>query len=131
MKKLVFIILALVIGACSSSSPTPPSPPGPVPPNPNPPKPGCIPEPKADAGPDQYIVLGLSMSPYATIGTSPTVNGQSYAWSPVVGISLPSEAITIAEPSKTTKYVLTATNACGSSVSQVTVHVLSEGIELF
>lgn len=58
----------------------------------------------------------------AYIGT-PGLAEHMYSWAPTTGLQTPSAAQTLACPSKTTTYTLTATTKCGKASSQVTVRV--------
>ena len=56
------------------------------------------------------------------IGT-PAIPNTTYSWLPVDSLDNPKAAEPIASPKKTTTYTVTATNACGSADSHVTVRV--------
>ena len=75
---------------------------------------GCTPLPVANAGPDQTIAPGGSV----TIGT-PAQPNTTYSWSP--GGETTAQ-ITVS-PSVTTTYTVTATTTCGSASDPVTVIV--------
>ena len=75
---------------------------------------GCTPTAVADAGPDQTISSGQSV----TIGT-PARAGHTYSWSP--GGATTAE-ITVS-PASTTTYTVTATTTCNSASDSVTVTV--------
>jgi hypothetical protein len=75
---------------------------------------GCTPQPVANAGPDQTIAPGGSV----TIGT-PAQPNTSYSWSPG---GQTTAQITVS-PSVTTTYTVTATTTCGSASDSVTVTV--------
>lgn len=84
------------------------------------PKEQCLPQPVADAGPDQFIVIGFNLPTAVIIGT-PAVAGMSYSWN--------NGALTaqqIVSPKVSTKYTLTAMNSCGAAKSSVMVRVYSE-----
>lgn len=78
----------------------------------------CNPAPVANAGPDQAICPGASV----TLGTAAQPN-TTYSWSPGGATTA---QITVA-PTTTTTYTLTATTSCGSASDQVTVSVQSGG----
>lgn len=68
--------------------------------------------PVADAGPDQVICLGSSI----TLGVNTGSTGVAYSWSPASGLNNPNARNPQAKPATTTQYVLTVTeNACSSS----------------
>jgi hypothetical protein len=75
---------------------------------------GCTPQPVANAGPDQAIAPGGSV----TIGT-PGQAGSTYSWSP--GGETTAE-ITVS-PTATTTYTVTATTSCGSASDSAVVSV--------
>jgi hypothetical protein len=77
---------------------------------------GCTPQPVADAGPDQTITPGASV----TIGT-PAQPNTTYSWSPG---GQTTAQITVS-PAVTTSYSVTAANTCGSASDSVTVTVQS------
>lgn len=112
MKKLICV--ALLVTGCGPQSQV----------NPN-----CKPAPVADAGPAALIItedkpqLKLPMS--VQLG-APAIDGTTYAWTPVDGLSDPAAAQPIAQPSKSTMYTLKATNACGWTTATVQVDVYSE-----
>ncbi|MCB1056731.1 MAG: M36 family metallopeptidase [Acidobacteria bacterium] len=74
----------------------------------------CTPQPIADAGPNQTITAGQSV----TIGTT-AQSGHSYSWSPG---GQTTAQITVS-PTTTTTYTVTATTSCGSATDSVTVTV--------
>jgi extracellular elastinolytic metalloproteinase len=75
----------------------------------------CDPQPVANAGPDQAICLGQSV----TLGT-PAQGTNTYSWSPG-GATTPQITVT---PTTTTTYTVTATTSCGSlnDAATITVH---------
>ncbi len=77
---------------------------------------GCSPQAVANAGPDQAIAPGGSV----TIGT-PAQADTTYSWSPG---GQTTAQITVS-PASTTTYTLTATTSCGSSTDSVVVSVQS------
>jgi len=79
-----------------------------------PPECECSPQPIADAGPDQSICLGESV----TLGT-PAQPDHTYSWSPG---GQTTAQITVS-PSTTTTFTVTATTACGSATDSATVTV--------
>ena len=78
----------------------------------------CSPAAVADAGPDQTIPLGGSV----TLGT-PAQSGHSYSWAPGGQTS----AQINVSPGTTTTYTVTATTACGSASDSATVTVNQSG----
>jgi len=75
-------------------------------------------EPSADAGPDVTIIKGRSTTLEAS-------GGDSYSWSPAVGLSNPNVANPVATPESTTTYKVTITTAGGCTFTdEVTVTVL-------
>ncbi|MBB6610733.1 gliding motility-associated C-terminal domain-containing protein [Pontibacter sp. Tf4] len=75
-------------------------------------------EPSADAGPDVTILKGRSTTLEAS-------GGDSYSWSPAVGLSNPNVANPVATPESTTTYKVTITTAGGCTFTdEVTVTVL-------
>ena len=75
--------------------------------------------PIADAGPDQSICIGSS----TTIGAAP-IPGNSYSWSPALGLSSTTIAQPVASPSVTTTYYLTITTLAGcQNTDSVTITV--------
>lgn len=90
--------------------------------------PSCV-MPVADAGTDKMIIKGIGLPEYAVIGT-PAAPENTYAWSPVLGLGSPAQAVTTARPLQTQKYLLTVSNSCGQATATVTVHVYSEGKEI-
>lgn len=85
--------------------------------------PDCNPQPVADAGGDQYIVVKPDMSDFVYIGM-PKEPDTEYEWSPKDHLDSPKNSVTVAQPKETTVYTLTAKNKCGVVKSSVTVHVL-------
>ena len=81
----------------------------------------CAPEATADAGPDQSICSGASV----TLGTD-AQPGHSYSWSPG---GQTTAQITVT-PGSTTTYTVTATTACGSASDSATVTVASSSVLL-
>ncbi len=77
---------------------------------------GCTPQAVANAGPDQTIAPGGSV----TIGTA-AVSGTTYSWSPG---GQTTAQITVS-PAATTTYSVTATTSCGSASDSVVVSVES------
>ncbi len=77
---------------------------------------GCTPQAIANAGPDQTIAPGGSV----TIGTA-AVSGTTYSWSPG---GQTTAQITVS-PTATTTYTVTATTTCGSASDSVVVSVES------
>ncbi|MCP4656061.1 MAG: hypothetical protein GY856_11665 [bacterium] len=78
----------------------------------------CSPQPVADAGPDQSICPGDSV----TLGT-PAEPGHVYEWSPGGETTAQIDAT----PLVTTTYTVTASTACGSAQDSVDVTVLTSG----
>ncbi|MDY0215591.1 MAG: ice-binding family protein [Bacteroidales bacterium] len=79
------------------------------------------PLPVADAGPDKTILMGNNTN----IGT-PELLGNTYAWTPIVGLNASTDAEPIASPIVTTTYVLTVNSIYGcANTDTVTVFVLS------
>jgi extracellular elastinolytic metalloproteinase len=78
----------------------------------------CSPNPTANAGPDQSICAGDSV----TIGT-PALPNTTYSWSPG---GQTTAQITVS-PATTTVFTVTATTSCGSASDSVTVTVDSGG----
>jgi len=75
-------------------------------------------EPTADAGPDRTIIKGRSTTLEAT-------GGDTYTWSPAIGLSNPNVANPVATPETTTTYKVTITTAGGCTFTdEVTVTVL-------
>jgi hypothetical protein len=83
---------------------------------------GCSPQAVANAGPDQTIAPGGSV----TIGTA-AVAGTTYSWSPGGATTA---QITVS-PASTTTYTLTATTTCGSSTDTVVVSVQSGSVAVY
>lgn len=81
----------------------------------------CVPQAIADAGPDQNITAGQSV----TIGT-PARSGHTYSWTPGGATTA---QITVS-PTVTTTYTVTASTSCGSTTDSVTVTVGTTGTEL-
>jgi hypothetical protein len=74
--------------------------------------------PIADAGSNVILTCANSS---ATIGTTSTI-GNSYAWSPSIGLSSPTISDPIASPTSSTIYTLTVTSANGcTAVSTISV----------
>jgi len=75
----------------------------------------------ADAGFDQTICEGSSV----TIGGSPTASGglapYTYSWAPSIGLSSPTVSNPIANPAVTTNYTVTITDANATSTSDVVI----------
>ena len=75
----------------------------------------------ADAGFDQTICEGSSV----TIGGSPTASGglapYTYSWAPSIGLSSPTVSNPIANPAVTTTYTVTITDANATSTSDVVI----------
>ena len=67
-----------------------------------------LPKPTVDAG--SNVTKNCATIP--TIGVV-SVPGVTYSWSPIIGLTNPNSASTKANPSVTTTYTLTATDACG------------------
>lgn len=88
-------------------------------------KPSCTPQPTVNGGPDVNIIMAPGMAHFAAIGT-PAADGQTYSWSPSVGLSASNVAQPAASPAKTTLYTVTATSKCGSASGKVLVHVFNE-----
>lgn len=76
------------------------------------------PPPVVDAGPDQAICFGDSTA----IGT-PAIVGNTYTWSPALGLSSTNTAQTIAFPTITTNYIITATITATSCQASDTVTI--------
>ncbi len=70
----------------------------------------------ASAGPDQSICPGMC----TTLNAS---GGNSYVWSPSIGLSDPTIANPIACPSAFSTYTVTATSSCGAATASVTVTI--------
>ncbi len=83
---------------------------------------GCTPQAVANAGPDQEIVAGGSV----TIGT-PAQSGTTYSWSPG---GQTTAQITVS-PTTTTTYTVTATTSCGSASDSVVVSVGSASTAVY
>ncbi|MBK7764288.1 MAG: hypothetical protein IPI46_13245 [Bacteroidetes bacterium] len=73
--------------------------------------------PIADAGTDKNLNCNVTLT---TIGT-PANSGDSYSWSPSIGLSANNIAQPIANPSATTTYTLTVTGANGCTATDVVV----------
>ena len=73
------------------------------------------------AGPDVSICHYLDS---ATIGLSSNPSADTYTWAPSTGLSCPTCPTTVARPTSTTTYTLTATDGTCSNTSTVTVTVL-------
>lgn len=78
----------------------------------------CSPSPVANAGPDQSICPGQSV----TIGT-PAVAGNTYSWSP----GGQTTAQVSVSPAATTTFTVTANTTCGSASDSVVVNVGTSG----
>ncbi len=78
--------------------------------------------PNISAGDDQTLCVGAS-GQGALLGGPFNVPGISYSWSPVIGLSNPTEGNTFANPPLTTVYTLTATQDGCVTTDQVTVIV--------
>ena len=80
-----------------------------------------IPAPVANAGPDKAVCAGSC----TTIGIPLYQIGVNYSWSPTTGLTTPNAPSSMACPSATTTYTLTATNIFNgcSSKDQVVVFV--------
>ncbi|MER2997765.1 gliding motility-associated C-terminal domain-containing protein [Pontibacter populi] len=75
-------------------------------------------EPSADAGPDKTIIKGRSIPLEAS-------GGDTYSWSPAIGLNNPNIANPVATPETTTTYTVTITTAGGCTFSDdVTITVL-------
>lgn len=75
--------------------------------------------PEIEAGNDLTICEGNSVS----IGIFPAQAGATYSWSPTTGLTNPNTAQTIAEPTSTTTYTLTASMGGCTSIDAVTITV--------
>ncbi len=80
----------------------------------------------ANAGNDVTIMLGTN-----TTLTGSTLTGASFNWSPPTYLSCDTCATTLASPTNTTTYVLTASQNSCSSTDTVTVYVDTDCGELF
>jgi extracellular elastinolytic metalloproteinase len=78
----------------------------------------CTPQPVANAGPDQTICAGQSV----TLGT-PALPNTTYSWSPG---GQTTAQITVS-PTATTTFTVTATTSCGSATDSAVVTVNSPG----
>jgi hypothetical protein len=67
-----------------------------------------LPKPTVNAGAN--VTKSCTVIP--TIGVV-SVSGVTYSWSPIIGLTNPNSALTTANPSVTTTYTLTASDACG------------------
>lgn len=90
--------------------------------------PVCEPAPIANAGPEAMIVQGLGLPESVQIGT-PAIEGQSYSWSPAIGLSDAKAAQPMVQISDSQEYVLTVSNKCGSAQSKVVVSVYAEVVD--
>ncbi|MFH0893089.1 MAG: hypothetical protein V2A54_01535, partial [Bacteroidota bacterium] len=72
--------------------------------------------PAANAGADVSICIGSNTTLNAT-------GGSSYQWSPSAGLSASNISNPIANPIVSTTYIVTVTNACGSSTDNIVVTV--------
>ena len=77
-----------------------------------------LPQPLADAGPDQSILQGTT----TTIGGNPAgPSGATYAWGPSSGLGDPTVGNPVAGPVTTTTYVLVVTDSTGCTASDTMV----------
>jgi gliding motility-associated-like protein len=77
-----------------------------------------LPQPLADAGPDQAILQGTS----TTIGGSPAgPSGATFAWGPSTGLGDPTTGNPIAGPTTSTTYILVVTDSSGCTASDTMV----------
>jgi large repetitive protein len=77
-----------------------------------------LPQPLADAGPDQSILQGTS----TTIGGSPAgPPGATYAWGPSTGLGDPTVGNPVAGPMTSTTYILVVTDSTGCTASDTMV----------
>jgi gliding motility-associated-like protein len=77
-----------------------------------------LPQPLADAGPDQSILQGNT----TTIGGTPAgPTGATFAWGPSTGLGDPSTGNPVAGPMTTTTYVLVVTDSAGCTASDTMV----------
>lgn len=81
----------------------------------------CSPQPVAYTGPGATIAPGESLF----LGGMP-MPGQTYLWSPAMGLDSPNIANPLATPPVTTTYTLRASNQCGSAENSVTIKVVTE-----
>lgn len=80
-------------------------------------RPPCSPPDAAQTGMHEVLAggsvqIGAAQSP-----------GTTCSWAPTTGLANPNSCVTVATPSQTTEYHLTASNACGTSSSMTLVHV--------
>lgn len=77
-----------------------------------------------NAGPDAQICIGDSL----TLGGQISPPEATFIWLPSIGIATPTSAVTLAIPTTTTTYLLTAQNECFSDADTVivTVHTLPD-----
>lgn len=108
--KFIFLVLAFVLASCAGNSFN-----------------NCQPQPVADAGPDQNLILGLGLPKFVGVGSTAAA-GSTYMWSPAEGLSDPAVAQPYAFPRKTTEYKVTAVNKCGATSDSVTVTVYAEDV---
>lgn len=85
-----------------------------------------IASPNADAGPDQFILEGQSV----TLSASVSGNIDRFLWSPAVSISDVQSLQPIVSPAATTRYIfsITSSNGCGSAIDSVLVFVYKKVI---
>lgn len=77
-----------------------------------------LPQPLADAGPDQSILQGTT----TTIGGNPAgPSGATYAWGPSAGLGDPTTGNPVAGPVSSTTYVLVVTDSSGCTASDTMV----------
>lgn len=92
-------------------------------------KPACEPQPKADAGIEQNIIMAPGHSHVAEIGSEELKDTQ-YSWLPSDGIIAGNDKpIATVSPAKTTTYEVTAHTPCGEAKSKVVVHVFNKVVK--